>query len=158
MTTATTSRLADLVRIYEGSDGAATTRLYDELAALGPAGEVALNLFRANKCSERAKSYRGGIPGKGTYRAMAYNRKEWSMANLCRVLMAHADALGIRWGWQRDPAAPKYVWALYSETPVGQVSFHTEYRGQGPDYPGQWDGVRGASVERILQWTAGLLE
>jgi hypothetical protein len=50
------SCLDDLVRIYEGSDGKATIALYQQLSVLGPAGIVAVNLFRAQKCSARAIS------------------------------------------------------------------------------------------------------
>ena len=57
--------------VYRASDGEATKRLYVELELLGPAGVIALNLFRACKNSERAKAYRGGN-GHGSYRSQAY--------------------------------------------------------------------------------------
>lgn len=148
--------LLALVRIYDGSDGDATKALYHELEAIGPVGAVAINLFRAQKCSARAKVYHGGVPGQGSYRDMAYERKEWSMANLCKVLGAHAAELGILWGWKVDPVQPFHTWVLYVEMPTGQVSFHTRARGKGPDFTGEWDGVRGASADRILRWIAGL--
>ena len=52
--------------IYEGSNGDATRALYEHLQTLGPAGVIALNLFRAQKCSTRAKLYRGGN-GRGSF-------------------------------------------------------------------------------------------
>lgn len=144
--------------VYEGSNGDATKALYTRLEALGPAGVVGLNLFRASKCSARAKVYRGGIRGQGSFKSMAYNRKHWSMANLCKVLSEHAQALGITWGWKHDPAQPVHCWVLYVDLPTGQVSFHDGARGHGPDYPGNWDGVREVSAVRIVAWVESLLE
>jgi hypothetical protein len=151
------SLLHRVVTIYTGSDGAATTALYVELSALGSAGEVATNLFRAQKASERAKKYRGGIPGRGSYKSMAYDRKGWAIGNLTRILTQHADALGIRWGWQRDPSQRFHEWVLYVDLPTGQASFHAAIRGDGPDYGQTWDGVPGASVDRILRHCAAVL-
>jgi len=152
-----TAALRRLMEIYEGSDGKATTMLYEQLGKLGPVGVVALNIFRAQKNSARAKVYRGGVPGQGSYRGMAYDRKQWAMRNLCSVLTEHAGALGITWGWGIDARQEKHSDVLYIELPTGQVSFHTEGRGEGPKFPGKWDGVRGASTGRILQWIAGLM-
>src|SRR4051812_42613342 len=104
---------------YAGSDGKATRELYARLAAMGPAGVIAMNLFRACKCSERAKVYRGGC-----YRREAYGRKEWSLKNLCNALVNAGDALGIMWGWKLDPEQEFHKWVLYVEIPTGQVSFH----------------------------------
>jgi hypothetical protein len=50
-------RLSECSAIYHGSNGALTVDLYARLEALGPAGIVAMNLFRAAKASERAKVY-----------------------------------------------------------------------------------------------------
>ncbi len=143
---------AEVLHVFEGSNGDATQRLYERLNALGPVGVVAVNLFRAQKSSTRAKVYRG----RG-YRGAAYGRKEWSIANLCAVLAEHGAALGIGYGWKEDPKQPVYRQVLYVELPTGQVSFHAPERGAGPDYPGEWDGNRGASPARICRWVAGLL-
>jgi hypothetical protein len=149
--------LAAITRIYTGSDGDATKALYAQLEALGPRGVIAVNVFRATKCSERAKVYRGGIPGKGSYRSAAYERKQWSMTNLCRALETHAAALGIRWGWAEDPEQAINRWVLYCDLPTGQVSFHTAARGVGPLYTGEWDGIRGAGPGRVCRFAAALL-
>jgi hypothetical protein len=149
--------LAGVVRIYDGSDGAATLALYAQLEARGPAGVVAMNLFRAQKASSRAKVYRGGVPGKGSYRGMAYDRKAWSLTNLCTTLDAHGDALGLRWGWAFDPAMPGFPWVLYVDLPTGQVSFHNPAPIGKARYVGTWDGVRQASPGRICRWVAHLL-
>lgn len=136
------------LEIYQGSNGKATKALYAELETLGPRGLVALNLFRACKCSERAKVYRGH-----GYKADAYARKEWSMGLLCDILIKHSEELGIRWGWKEDPEQPFHKWVLYVEIPTGQVSFHCASRIKGPDYLGEWDKVKGASAMRIVKWT-----
>lgn len=138
--------------IYEGSDGAATRALYARLQAIcGPAGVIAMNLFRAQKASSRAKVYRGGVRGLGSFRAMAYEKKNWSIQNLCAALKEHSAALGMEWGWKEDPDREFHNWVLYVDLPTGQVSFHAATRGEGPDYPRDWDGCK-ASAERIVEW------
>jgi hypothetical protein len=137
--------------IYEGSNGDATKALYVRLTELGPAGIIATNLFRACKCSERAKLYRG----RG-YRQEAYGRKNWSLSNLATALTEHSVPLGIRWGWREDPAQDFYRWVLYIETPYGQASFHTDTRLIGPDYTAEWDS-RKPSKDRITDWCAALI-
>ncbi len=144
--------LHTIVRTYFGSNGDATKALYAELEMLGAPGIVAINLFRACKNSARAKVYRGR-----SYRDAAYDRKQWSMDNLCRILVAEADKLGIAWGWGYDAKATGFEHVLYVEIPTGQMSFHTERRGDGPDYAGKWDGVRQASPDRICRWVYRLL-
>jgi hypothetical protein len=130
--------------IYHGSDGEATKALYRELEANhGPAGAVATNLFRAQKSSSRAKVYRGR-----NYKGLSYEKKNWSMDNLCRILGEHAASLGITWGWKIDPAQEYHNWVLYVDTPVGQASFHAASRGKGPDYGGEWD--RSSKSEAVV--------
>jgi hypothetical protein len=153
-----TARLAEILATYSGSDGDRTKALYAELETHGPAGIVALNLFRACKNSERAKVYRGGQRGRGSYKSMAYDRKQWAIDNLAAVLDQHAAALGIVWGWGVDPQQSFHRDVLYVDLPGGQVSFHTAPRGKGPDYPGQWDGVRGMGPQRICAFCAQVLE
>jgi len=148
--------------IYDGSDRDATKALYARLGLYGPIGEVALNLFRAQKSSARAKVYHGGKRTKGlyeSYSSMAYKRKSWAMSNLCAILAQHAEALGIIYGWQRDQETPGYPFVLYVDLPLGQVSFHAPTRGLGPNYTGQWDRTpRGTSTKRIVQWCEELLD
>lgn len=143
--------------IYNGSSGELTRELYRELEQRGPSGMIALNLFRAQKCSSRAKKYHGGIPGKGSYKDMAYDRKQWSMSQLCTTLQTHAESLGIIWGWKIDPFQPYHNQVLYINLPTGQVSFHTNIRGSGPDYPGDWDGEH-LSAERIIEYVDAILK
>lgn len=100
--------------IYRGNNGDATKAFYAELEQLGIIGVVALNLFRASKRSSRAKEYRSR-----RYSSAAYDVKQWSIENLCRVLDEHAGELGITWGWARDDETPGYEWVLYVEIPTG---------------------------------------
>ncbi|OGF05223.1 MAG: hypothetical protein A2W00_04560 [Candidatus Eisenbacteria bacterium RBG_16_71_46] len=142
--------------VYDGSDGDLTLRFYAELTQHGLLGKIAVCLFRAQKCSARAKVYRGGIRGKGSYRSMAYDRKGWSLSILCLFLCEHGAELGIRFGWGRDDSQPLNSWVLYVDLPQGQVSFHSPTRMQGPDYPGVWDGQQ-ASEERIIAFAQTVL-
>jgi hypothetical protein len=145
--------LAEVLSVYRGSDGDKTRALYGRLETLGPDGALAVNLFRAQKASERAKVYRGGVAGRGSYSGMAYDRKQWATDNLCAALAG----AGLGWGWGVDSKQPVHRHVLYVDLPTGQISFHAAARGIGPDYPGEWDGVPGQSADRILRWCARLL-
>lgn len=138
----------DALAIYLGSDGKQTMALYARLEALGPMGVVAMNVFRAQKCSERAKSY------SRRYRNEAYGRKTWSMGLLATAMAGTA----MPWGWKEDPTQEFHRWVLYVELPTGQVSFHTDTRGQGPDYAGEWDQQRGVAAVRVCKWVQTLLD
>jgi hypothetical protein len=69
--------------VYAGSNGEVTRAYYAELERRGPLGMVAMNLFRAQKCSARAKVYRG----RG-FKRDAYDRKNWSLGLLCTYLLS----------------------------------------------------------------------
>jgi len=139
----------DVMQVYAGVNGDATRRLYALLEERGPIGHVAVNLFRCHKNSSRAKVYR-----RSSSRGAAYDTKQWAMSNLCRLLGEHAAALGIAWGWREDPKQEVHRWVLYVELPTGQVSFHTDVRGDGPDYAGEWDGVKEVGHDRICRFIA----
>jgi hypothetical protein len=147
--------LVSVMAIYRDSDDNATKALYAELHKHGAPGFVAVNLFRAMKCSERAKVYRGH-----GYKSAAYDRKQWSINNLAACLVVHASALGIVWGWREDPEQRKHNQTIYIELPhgIGQVSFHTELCDKGPDFPGEWDGARGQGPTRACRYVMSVLE
>ena len=148
------------IDVYAGSNGEITKQYYEHLNALGPIGIVAMNLFRAHKASSRAKVYRGGIRGQGSFKRMAYDKKQWSLQQLCDILKVHAHELGIVWGWKEDPETvfgEQSSWVLYCELPTGQVSFHNPSRGDGPDYQGEWDNLH-ASQQRILEFCDIILQ
>lgn len=140
--------LGNIMRVFEGSDGAETSKMYAELSGLGPRGLIAVDLFRAQKNSSKAKVYRG----RGT--RGAYDVKQWAMGNLVDALTLHGVALDIPWGWGEDKGQEHHRWVLYIDLPTGQISFHTGERGAGPDYPGTFDGRLGASPSRICSWVA----
>ena len=130
-------------QIYDGNDGEATKTMYEALKAIGPVGEIACNVFRAEKNSQRAKGYRSRrSTGK------AYDTKGWAISNLCDLLTRHYVEHGIEWGWGVDSkmaAEDPHRHVLYVQTPFGPCSFHSDYRGKGPDWPHEWDGLIGAS-------------
>lgn len=132
------------IDVFNGTDGDVTKACYADLQARGFLGELAVALFRAQKRSTAAKRYRGG-----RFRRAAYDVKNWSLSEICRILIAH-DHPCFEWGWQMDDATPGYPWVLYVDLPTGQVSFHSAERLSGPDYPRKWDGKRGASEARIV--------
>jgi hypothetical protein len=143
-----TRDLGNIMSVFQGSNGEATTALYNDLRLLGSAGYVALELFRAQKSSSRAKAYRGSSKGK------AYDTKQWAMDNLTTAL---ATLGTLPWGWKFDPTQSFHNWVLYVDLAAGnQVSFHTAERGHGPDYAGEWDGVRNMGPQRICCFVAGL--
>lgn len=139
--------------VFLTSDGELTKRYYAHLSAMGPSGLIAMNLFRAQKCSTRAKLYH-----RRAHREDAYARKTWSIDQLCEVLMLHAIKFNIRFGWKEDPNVlfdnDKPSWVFYIDLPkFGQVSYHCKDRGKkGPDYPGEWDGEKGQSQTRVLNF------
>lgn len=143
--------------VFTGSDGDATKALFQQLERIGPAGVVAVNLFRAQKNSTRAKVYRGGQRGQPSYKAQAYDRKNWALQNLDTVLAVHGAELGIVWGWRPDETTIGYPWVLYVEIPTGQCSFHSAQRGAGRAFAGEWDGRRDVTASRIIKWCAQLL-
>lgn len=136
---------------YMGSDAGATRELYGELAERGPMGELAVNLMRACKKSERAKVYRGS-----RFRGASYDGKQWAMGEVCRVLTEHPELVS-RWGWAEDSAQEFHNQVLYVDLPTGQVSFHTAARGAGPDYPGEWDRQQHQSARRVCAFAARVL-
>jgi hypothetical protein len=134
--------------VFSQNDGDVTKRYYADLGARGILGKTAVALFRAQKRSSRAKDYR-----RGRFRRQAYDVKQWSIDQLCELLTKYGAELGFAWGWKEDPKVPfgdRPSQVIYVEIPVfGQCSFHSPDRGDGPDYPGEWDGEH-RSAERIL--------
>jgi hypothetical protein len=141
---------ARVLTVYRASDAEATRELYAELSEHGPDGELAVNLMRACKKSERAKKY------TRRFRGASYDGKEWAMGEICRILTEHSDLA--RWGWGIDEKQEYHKHVLYVDLPNGQVSFHTAARGTGPDYPGVWDGQVERSAGRICSYAAAILE
>jgi hypothetical protein len=139
-----------VIEIFAGTSGHATRDLYSRLEKLGPIGVVALNLFRAQKASSRAKVYRRRFKG------VAYEKKNWSMKLLCDALGASAAELGIEFGWSEDPAQEFHNWVLYVDLPMGQVSFHSAAPLSPERYEKLWDGSKD-SASRIIRFVESVL-
>jgi len=133
---------------FHGSDATVTRRLHRQLEQAGQPGAIAAALMRAQKASTRAKVY------KGDYVDWSYSRKRVGMTALVELLAS--DPCGITWGWGYDANQSFAPWVLYLELPEGQVSFHACVRGDGPDYPSDWDGEC-KSVSRIIAFADRIL-
>ncbi len=129
--------------VFNQNNGDVTRAYYAEMNERGLMGQLAVALFRAQKRSTAAKKYRGG-----GYRRDAYDVKNWSLFEVCRILSQGGHE--IEWGWGHDDKTPGFEHVLYVELPQGQVSFHSGNRMEGPDYEKPWDGQKGMSVKRIL--------
>ena len=135
---------------YEGSEAYVTKSLHSEIERIGAPGKLAANLLRAMKASARAKVYHGR-----DFKDRAYERKLWAIEQSVQVLKDHPE-LNMRWGWKRDLFC--FVpWVLYVELPMGQISFHCQERGEGPDFTGEWDGIQNVSAQRIILFAAQVL-
>jgi hypothetical protein len=132
--------------IFKQNDGEVTKAYYAELNGKGPLGELAVALFRAQKRSTAAKKYR-----RGKFRHAAYDVKNWSLSEVCRILDSMFTTEEFNWGWQEDQNTPGFSWVLYVDLPgFGQASFHSAERLKGPDFAGKWSGVHGESERAIL--------
>ena len=130
--------------VFNQNDGDVTKAYYATMNAKGFKGMLAVALFRAQKRSTAAKRYRGR-----QYKSAAYDVKNWSLSEICRVLSIWPGAP--EWGWKRDPNTPGYEWVLYVELPTGQCSFHSAGRLSGPDFKGKWRPGAG-SLSNILEF------
>lgn len=144
---------ADYVReVFAQNNGAVTVAFYEALAALGPLGLVARDLFRAQKRSNAAKRYK-----RGRFKREAYEVKQYAMSELAKTLTEHADALQITWGWGYDAPREPHAWVLYVQTDDRwQCSYHTGARGNGPDFPLFWDG--GNSEAAMVAFVAHVID
>ena len=135
-----------VIEIYNASDAVATKRLHNQLRANGADGGLAALMLIAQKASARAKKYRG------KNRQRSYDRKLQAMDNLC----SHLTDTKYRWGWGTDPEA-SCNWVLYVELPgIGQVSWHSPIRLDGPDSSEKWDGTHNSEL-RIIKFARLLL-
>ena len=127
--------------IFNQQNGDVTKAYYAEMNAKGLPGQLAVALFRAQKRSTAAKKYRGR-----RFTQDAYSVKNWSMSEVCRILgVMHAFESAPQWGWKRDPNTPGFEQVLYVELPTGQCSFHSADRLAGPDFTGEWSGIKNST-------------
>lgn len=127
--------------VFNQNDGDVTKAYYAKLNGMGPMGQLAVALFRAQKRSTAAKTYRG----RG-FRSAAYEVKNWSLSEVVRILYSLGERFA--WGWREDThhKAKGYPWVLYVDLPTGQCSFHTAERLAGPDYEGEWQPGKGSAA------------
>jgi hypothetical protein len=136
--------LAQLV--FNQKDGEVTKAYYPAMNKKGIDGQLATALFGAQKRSTAAKKYR-----RGKWRHAAYDVKNWSLSEVCRVLNAmQAFEMAPAWGWKKDPNTPGFEWVLYVELyqglPQAQASFHSAERLSGPDFKGEWKPMPGSEA------------
>lgn len=146
--------MSEVEACYFGSDGDRTRALYLRLLEVGEGrGDIAVNLLRTCKNSERAKCYKSGRSA-----AKAYATKDWAIGQLVLALKIHGDEAGFTWGWGYDAKTVNFEHVLYVDVPgAGQVSFHTGYRGEGPDYGKPWDGAKGTGAARVIRYAEAVL-
>jgi hypothetical protein len=132
--------------VFDQNNGDVTKAYYATMNQKGYRGMLAVALFRAQKRSTAAKKYKG----RG-YRQDAYEVKNWSLTEICKVLR-NWEGSGMTWGWGRDLHTPGFTWVLYVDLPTGQCSFHCADRAaDGPDYTGKWRPGAG-SESNILEY------
>ena len=122
------------------------------LCKKGVRGALAVTLFQAFYSSKKAKSYRR------RFKSETYSRKSQALMRVNHW----CDRLSINtvegYGWKRDNSTPGFEWVYYVDlSGIGQVSFHSADRGEGPDYDGEWDRVR-ASGERVSAFCDQILK
>lgn len=142
--------------VSAASDPVATKALYTRLEACGPAGQVALNLFRAHRCITQAQNCENGYQHSTTISRKAYERKDWALLLLCRALMNHSLELRIPWGWCCDSRDRRAPWTLRVDLPQGQVIFRNPRRLTGYDYIGRRDNQE-KTEERIFAFCEEVL-
>jgi hypothetical protein len=107
--------------------------LLDVGGAIEPALRLLELLFYAWSVNTEAK--------ETTYLSSRYRymKKGYLLDELCRLA---AKQQRFTWGWKKDPNPPANGagWVLYFECDGVQCSFHTWKRGDGPDFPVEWDG------------------
>lgn len=132
--------------IYAGSDGDATRALFDEL--YGVRGALAVCLFRASKCTERAAG------AQGHYRDIAVGRKRWALEQLLIALQENAT---YGYGWSFNLEDEKLPWVLRVDLPQGPVRFPTAVKGDGPVYPGPWAPDDQQTAPRVVAFVNAVL-
>lgn len=133
-------------------------RLCQDVDSMGPMGQLASLLFKAQKANMQAKSYRGTAPvSRQPYGDYSKERMTQMLKEVIRLLDVHAKAMDISWGWSKDDAPGKPPWILCIGLPTGLVTFRMRERRLGSDYGlGAEDGCR--NPDRITEFCAGVLD
>ena len=132
------------MQAFDSRDREVTTAYQNALLCRGRAGQLAFGLFRAQKRSTLAKSYRG------KYKRKSYDGKNEALKYLDAVLTKWGDAMGVDWGWKKDPHQDYHNQVLYVHLKdARQASFHGEKAISKRQFRGAWD-QRGGSEANIL--------
>ena len=123
-----------------------TVAYQNELILRGELGQIAFGLFRAQKRSTKAKSYRGAM------RRNSYDGKGEALQYLDAALTLWDAEFGINWGWKKDPKQEYHNQVLYVELPGhGQCSFHSSAAAGPKQFGGEWDSSKPV-IETVLEF------
>ena len=133
-------------------------RLCKDLDSMGPHGQLASLLFKAEKASRQAKSYSGREPvSRRPYGDYSNDRMTIMLKEAIRLLDAHAKDMDVSWGWSKSDVPDAPPWLLCIDLPTGLVAFRMRDRRLGPDYgPGAEGDCRNS--DRISKFCAGVLD
>ena len=143
---------------FSTSDAPASRRLCKELDAMGPMGQLASLLFKAEKARMQAKSYSGRAPVSGRpYRGYSYDRMREMLAKAIRLLDARAKAMGMPWSWHREDKPSGPFWSLTIDLPTGRVAYRMPYLYAEPEY---YSGVEddAENSDQVTEFCAGVLD
>ena len=133
-------------------------RLCQDLDSMGPMGQLASLLFKAEKASKQAKSYSGREPvSRRPYGDYSKDRMEKMLMEVISLLDAHAKNMDISWGWSESDVPDAPPWVLCIDLPTGQVTYRMRERRLGPGFElGAEDDCRNS--DRITDFCAGVLD
>lgn len=141
----TVSTTVSAQEAFDSRDSAVTLRYQNDLILRGKAGQLAFGLFRAQKRSTRAKTYRRGL------RRNAYEGKHEALKYVDSVLTRNPDLVS-GWGWRIDRNQQYHNQVLYVDLiGIGQCSFHDEIAASSQKYAGEWDQSK-PSLDSILAY------
>lgn len=140
------------IQAFEAKNASQTVAYQNELLNRGDLGQIAFGLFRAQKRSTRAKTYRRSM------RQESYAAKSEALKYLDAGLHQWAEDHGIEWGWRGDPSQTYHNQVLYVQLPGhGQCSFHSERAFSKQRFYGDWDSTRPV-VETVLAYCDAVME
>lgn len=160
---------ANKVRRSLAAKAAAKTKRENKALMSTAYGQLLFHLRAAERASSSAKSrpangvhlrtFRNrGRYGRANYRrsraarSKDYQEKSRSLEAACAI----ASEASIVYGWSH--VSGRVPWVVYFDLPTGQVSFHSDKRGPGPDYNKNWDGQRDEVHRRIEEAIQQLLD
>ena len=143
---------------FSTSNAPLSRRLCKDLDSMGPMGQLASLLFKAEKANIQAKSYRGIAPvSRQPYGDYSKDRMKNMLMEVIHLLDAHAKAMDVSWGWKANDKPNSPPWVLCIFLPTGQVSFRVAERYLRSDYEvGSIDDSHNSG--RITKFCAGVLD